>query len=132
MRAMRRTLLAGLVLASVALGACGDDENARKDCESGDRALEAAAREHVKVIVIGARTVKGQADRVQVDICRTSDENATATATVFGIRDDSVRDQRHRMTLERKDGRWVVVRDLDTQRCREGRGHQDFSSVLCK
>jgi hypothetical protein len=134
MRAMRRTLLAGLLLLGVVLGACGNDDkdkNAQAKCLSGDPALEAAARDHANVIVVGAKAVKGEADRVQVDTCRTSDENATATVTVFGIRDASVRDQRHQMTLERKAARWLVVRDLDTQRCRKGHGHQDFSSLKC-
>ena len=133
MRAMTRTLLAGLLLVGVALGACGNDEKDKTatKCLSDDPALVAAAREHAKVIVVGAKVVRSEADRVQVDTCRTSDENATATVTVFGIRDDSVRDQRHQMTLERRNARWVVVRDNDTQRCRKGRGHQDFSSLKC-
>jgi hypothetical protein len=132
MRAMRRTLLAGFLLVGVALGACGnDDKSAQTKCLADDPGLEAAAREHANVIVVGAKAVTSEADRVQVDTCRTSDENATATVTVFGIRDESVRDQRHQMTLERKAARWVVVRDLDTQRCRKGHGHQDFSSLKC-
>jgi hypothetical protein len=135
MRAMRRTLLAGLLLAAVVLGACGndDDKNTQATCRSGeeDPALKAVARDHANVIVVGTKVVKAEADRVQVDTCQTSDEDATATVTVFGIRDDSVRDQRHRLTLERKNARWVVVRDLDSQRCRKGRGHQDFSSLKC-
>jgi hypothetical protein len=122
-----------LLLVGVALGACGNDEKDKTatKCLSDDPALVAAAREHAKVIVVGAKVVRSEADRVQVDTCRTSDENATATVTVFGIRDDSVRDQRHQMTLERRNARWVVVRDNDTQRCRKGRGHQDFSSLKC-
>ena len=136
MPAMRRTLLAGVLLTGVVvLGACGndDDKNTQAKCRSGDDdpALKAAARDHARVIVVGAKVVKAEADRIGVDICQTSDENATATVTVFGIRDDSVRDQRHQLTLERKSARWVVVRDLDTQRCRKGRGHQDFSSLKC-
>jgi hypothetical protein len=131
---MRRTLLAGLLLTGVMLGACGndDDKDTQATCRSGDdSALKAAARDHAKVIVVGAKVVKAEADRVQVDTCQTSDEDATATVTVFGIHDDSVRDQRHQLTLERKSARWVVVRDLDTHRCRKGRGHQDFSSLKC-
>jgi hypothetical protein len=133
MRAMRRTLLAGFLLLGVALGACGNDDTDKTQakCLSDDPGLEAAARDHAKVIVVGPKAVTSEADRVQVDTCRTSDTNATATVTVFGIRDKSVRDQRHQMTLERKAARWLVVRDLDTQRCREGHGHQDFSSLRC-
>ena len=129
---MRRTLLTGCLLAAVAVAGCGDDdEQAQTRCLSDDAALEAAARKHVDTIVVGAKAVQSDADRVTVDACRTSDEDATATVTVFGVRDDSVRDQRHRLTLQRKDGAWVILRDLDTQRCRKGRGHQDFSSLRC-
>ena len=125
--------MAGLLLAGVALGACGDDEKDKQatKCLSDDPGLTAVARDHADVVVVGRKVVNGEADRVVVDTCRTSDENATATVTVYGIRDDSVRDQRHRMTLERKGARWVVVRDYDTQRCRKGHGHQDFSSLKC-
>ena len=131
---MRRTLLAGLLLVGVVLGACGnDDENkTQAKCLSGDApGLEAAARDHSRVIVVGAKSLSSEADRVQVDTCRTSDTDATATVTVFGIRDTSVSDQRHQMTLERKAARWLVVRDNDTQRCRKGHGHQGFSSLRC-
>jgi hypothetical protein len=133
MRAMRRTLLTGLLLAGLALGGCGDDEKdkAATKCLSDDPALEAAARAHVDVVVVGAKVVNSEADRVEVDTCRTSDTDATATVTVYGIHDDSVSDQRHEMTLERKSARWTIVRDYDTQRCRKGHGHQDFSSVKC-
>ena len=133
MRAMTRTLLAGLLLACAALSACGGDDKDKiaTKCLSEDPALTAAARDHAHVIVVGTKVVKSEADRVQVDTCRTTDTNATATVTVFGIRDDSVRDQRHQMTLERRNARWIVVRDNDTQRCRKGRGHQDFSTLKC-
>jgi hypothetical protein len=131
MRAMKRTLFTGCLLAAVAVAGCGGDDRAQTRCDPADAALKAAARKHVDTIVVGAKAVEGDAQRVTVDACRTSDEDATATVTVFGVRDDSVRDQRHQLTLERKSARWVVVRDLDTQRCRKGRGHQDFSSLKC-
>ena len=134
-QSMRRTLRTGCLLAAVALAGCGgddDDKQAQTRCLPADAALEAAARTHVDTIVIGAKAVEGDADRVTVDACRTSDEDATATVTVFGVRDDSIRDQRHRLTLQRKDGAWAIVRDLDTHRCRKGRGHRDFSSLQCE
>ncbi|MGI9099955.1 MAG: hypothetical protein ACR2H2_15935 [Solirubrobacteraceae bacterium] len=132
---MRRTLLTGCLLAAATVAGCGgnddDDKQAQTGCRPAEAGLEAAARKHVDTIVVGAKAVESDADRVTVDACRTSDEDATATVTVYGVRDDSVRDQRHRLTLERKDGAWVIVRDLDTHRCRKGRGHQDFSSLRC-
>jgi|GEM_PF-3593991 len=129
---MRPTILTAGVLAALAVASCGgDDKKVSTTCQPGsDAALEAAARSHVKTIIVGIKEV-GEADEITVDTCRTSDEDATATVTVKGIRDDSVRDQRHQMTLAKRNGRWAIVRDLDTLRCREGRGHQDFSSLQC-
>jgi hypothetical protein len=133
MRAMRGILLlATCLLAAVGLASCGggDDKNANKKCLAADPALDAAARSHVDTIIVGRKQV-GTADKISADACRTSAEDATATVTVEGLRDDSVRDQRHQLTLKKRNGRWAIVRDLDTQRCREGRGHQDFSSLVC-
>jgi hypothetical protein len=130
---MRGKLTTACVLAGLALSACGgdDDNKANKDCLPGaDAALDSAARAHVDTIVVGIKEV-GDADKITVDACKTSDEDATAVVTVEGIRDDSVRDQRHQLTLEKKNGRWTIVRDSDTLRCRKGRGHQDFSSLQC-
>ncbi len=135
MSAMRRILLTGCLLACLAAAGCGgddDESDQAKDCLKSTAALEAAAKRHANVIVVGTKALDSEADSVDVEPCRTSDEDATAVVTVRGIPDDSIRDQRHELTLERKKARWVVVRDLDTQRCREGRGHQDFSSVVCK
>ena len=132
MRAMRGRLLTTCLLAGLVLGACGGgDKKENKACLKGsDPALEQAARDHVKTIIVGVKEV-GDADKVTVDTCKTSDEEATATVTAEGLRDDSVRDQRHQMTLKKRNGKWAIVQDSDTLRCRKGRGHQDFSSVQC-
>ena len=128
---MRRLLATSWLLASLALVACGgNDKNASTDCLSPDKAIDAAAAKHVDTIVVGVKDV-GDADKVTVKSCRTSDNDATAIVTVSGVRDASVKDQRHELTLKRKNNRWVLARDLDTQRCRKGHGHQDFSSLQC-
>ena len=51
--------------------------------------------------------------------------------TVLGLRDDSIRDVRHVMVLEKRDGNWVIVRDGDSYRCQQGRGQQDFEPKRC-
>jgi hypothetical protein len=132
LRPMRGMLLIVCVLAGLALSACGgDDKKQNKACLPGsDPALEQAARDHVKTIIVGVKEV-GDADKVAVDTCKTSDDEATATVTAEGLRDDSVRDQRHQMTLKKRNGKWAIVQDSDTLRCRKGRGHQDFSSIQC-
>lgn len=46
--------------------------------------------------------------------------------------DDSVASLRRQVTLERApDGRWTVVETSWDQRCRPGRGHQDYSPEPC-
>jgi hypothetical protein len=135
MPAMRRALLRLLLIAAlVAAGGCGggdDDDEAKGPCRR-DAGVEAAARSHVDVIVVGARTIDAKADAVRVRTCRRSEDYAEATVTVIGVRHPRVADQRHRLILERKAARWTIVRDLDEHRCRRGRGHRDFSSLVCK
>jgi hypothetical protein len=65
---------------------------------------------------------------------RPSDEEGTsATATLtLGLLDDSVQSQRYRLELSRReDDTWTIESASWSQRCHEGRGHQDFSPELC-
>jgi hypothetical protein len=62
------------------------------------------------------------------------DEGTTATATLVldGLFDDSVRARRYDAELRRRaDMTWELVSATWAQRCRAGRGHQDFSPELC-
>ncbi|MEA2155948.1 MAG: hypothetical protein QOE11_2088 [Solirubrobacteraceae bacterium] len=132
MRAMRPLLLAVCLCCAVAFAACGsDDKKSTKCLSTSDKAVDSAARKHVETIVVGTKAV-GDADKITVDTCRTSDSDATATVTVFGVRDKRIEDQRHQLTLELKNANWVIARDLDSQRCRKGHGHRDFSSLVCR
>jgi hypothetical protein len=55
-----------------------------------------------------------------------------ATLTLDGLFDDSVRTVRYRLALQRHDdGTWDVLSGFRMQRCREGRGHQQFSGEPC-
>jgi hypothetical protein len=59
-------------------------------------------------------------------------DEATATVTVDGLLDDSVRAVRTVMTLERRgDGTWRVRSARQERRCQRGRGHQDFGTEPC-
>jgi len=129
---MRGTLLAACLVAGVALSACGGShDNTNKACLKGsDDALTAAARAHVDVIIVGVKKI-GQADKVDVDTCKLSDDKATAVVTVKGIRDKTVQDQRHEMKLEKHNDKWAIVQDNDTLRCRKGHGHRNFSTLQC-
>jgi hypothetical protein len=101
-------------------------------CRSVEPLLHDAARSVIGDITIARPGVEGDADRVEVIVCKTSDTRATATVTIFGQRDDSVRDTRHELVLDKLvvDG-WVVSNDVTTHRCQPGRGHQEFSAELC-
>lgn len=57
---------------------------------------------------------------------------ATAVATLEGLPDDSVRALRFTLELERgTGGTWALVSALREQRCRPGRGHEDFDVGPC-
>ena len=55
-----------------------------------------------------------------------------ATATSPNLADDSVRNERYQLELEKRpDGSWRIVSATRTFRCQPNRGHQDFSAKLC-
>ena len=59
-------------------------------------------------------------------------DSAGATLVIDGLGDDSVRARRYELTFTRRDdGTWKVESVTWTQRCHEGRGHQDFSPEPC-
>ena len=62
----------------------------------------------------------------------SSGDSASATLLVEGLADDSVRARRYELTFTRRDdGTWKIESASWTQRCQEGRGHQDFSAEPC-
>jgi hypothetical protein len=139
-----------LLALSAALAGCGggDDDSSKTsgsgnggeggggaDCKDADQALTDAARLHVANLKVaedgGEGEGEGVGDRITVNVCRTTEEDATAEVVVYGMRDDSVRDVRHRLRLIKVGGLWQVTDDVDATRCQPGRGHQDFSGDTC-
>lgn len=59
-------------------------------------------------------------------------EKAEVTVEETGLMDDSVEAERTVFSLQFKDGQWTIAERVKTQRCRTGRGHQDFSSQPCQ
>ena len=53
------------------------------------------------------------------------------TAIYDGLRDDSTRAQKKVAPVYYSNNTWTLGSATVTQRCQPGRGHQDFSSVLC-
>lgn len=134
----RRAFALCLLGASLVAG-CGADKqrgaggsNAARSsggCKGADNALIAAARGHVGALRAGPA---GDADRITVDVCRTTDQDATATVIVYGMHDRLTRDVRHEVRLIKVGGLWQVTGDQDTTRCQKGHGHQDFSGFQCQ
>lgn len=59
------------------------------------------------------------------------DEDIRVEVTLEGLQDDSVFGERRTLTFQQTDGRWVIKEIHQTVRCREGRGHDDYSSEPC-
>ncbi len=58
--------------------------------------------------------------------------SATASLLLDGLLDDSVRSRKYDFTLSRRqDGTWRIDTAQWSQRCQQGRGHQNFSPALC-
>jgi hypothetical protein len=85
--------------------------------------------------VVGAFVDAGATDassRAFEATTRGEGSSATATLTLDGLFDDSVRARRYDAELRRRgDGTWELLTATWSQRCRAGRGHQDFSAELC-
>ena len=63
---------------------------------------------------------------------RGEGSSATATLILDGLFDDSIRSVRYDVEARRlSSGAWELVSATWSQRCRQGRGHQDFSTELC-
>ncbi len=129
---MRTLALAPICLFAV-LVAAGCGSGATTNCKvPPDRALLLAVRAHAGDVRLPNGSDKGNISRLTISACQTSATEATATLTVFGMTDPSVRDMRHGVKLEQRSGRWEVTGDAHTQRCQTGHGPQEFTNAKCK
>ena len=129
---MRTLAIAPICLiALLIVSGCGS--GATTNCKAPpDRALLLAVRAHAGPITLPNGPDKGNASRLTISACQTSSTEATATLTVFGLSDESLRDIRHGVKLEQRAGRWDVTGDAHTQRCQPGHGSQEFSNSKCR
>ena len=79
-----------------------------------------------------ARRYDGEADQVTVDLLSQTSYEATALVTLRGLRDDSVRDERLRLTYAPYGDVWELVQAGRQVRCQPGRGHSDWSGQACR
>ncbi len=116
---------------AVTVAGCGS--GATTNCRvPPDRALLLAVRAHAGPIVLPTEERKGNAGRLTITACQTSDTEATATLTIFSLSGKSTRDIRHGMKLERPGAEWVVTGDGHSRRCQGARSTQEFSSAPCR
>jgi hypothetical protein len=58
--------------------------------------------------------------------------SAKITFVIDGLEDDSIRAERHILTLEQAQNQpWQIIQKDTTQACRKGRGHTKFSAKPC-
>ena len=92
------------------------------------RAPALVAGEYVRVDVAEARVTT-----IAATTGPEGGPSATATVTLDGLLDDSVRARRYVLGLARDgEGTWRVESALATQRCWPGRGHQGYAPTLCR
>ena len=126
-----RALVPACLLAAAVASGCGS--GATTNCKAPpDRALLLAIRAHAGPIQLPNGPDKGNASRLTITACQTSPTEATATMTIFGLKDESTLDIRHGVKVQRKNGRWMVTGDSHTRRCHPGRGTQEFANEKCR
>ena len=94
-----------------------DDYNAASSPEAAAQAL--------------ARRYEADADQVLVEVIGQTSYEAVALVTALGLRDDSVRDERLRLTYAPYGDTWELVAAGRQVRCHTGRGHQDWNPTPC-
>jgi hypothetical protein len=72
-----------------------------------------------------------QQETIAIEYPTGSDEIGAIEHTVIGLADDSVRSQRRRIEMKWQSEGWEIVWVGSQFQCRQGRGHQDWSSELC-
>jgi hypothetical protein len=150
-RRVAAALVGALALAAVlAVGGCGGDDDeperwpgpgeglgrldvaafneyAEEADETWRRAPALTASEFARVDTAEARVTT-----VAATTGPEGGPRATATVTLDGLLDDSVRARRYVLGLTRDDdGDWQLESALATQRCWPRRGHQGFAPTAC-
>ena len=125
-----RIVVPACLLAAV-VASCGSGPGT--NCkEKPERALLLAVRDHAGKIVLRSDKERGNAAQLTITACQTSDTEATATLTIFGLRHEAIQDMRHGVRLERRGGKWTVTADAHSRRCQPNHGSREFSSERCR
>ena len=79
-----------------------------------------------------ARRYGDDAGRVTVDVLSESSYEAVALVSLLDVRDDSVRDERLRLTYTRVGEAWELIQAGRQVRCQPGRGPSDWTDAACR
>jgi hypothetical protein len=143
---LRLATFAGVVLALAA--GCGGDGAAEPVWEGPPRPLAEDGslpidgfNAHLEAVdqpwetsAIGVATAYAQplvGDAGTLEAASAPEGSSPVTVTIGGLLDDSVAAIRLSFALQRDGDRWTVTQARWAQRCRRGRGHQDFSPAPC-
>jgi hypothetical protein len=66
-----------------------------------------------------------------ISIAYPTRDTSVIVHTIVGLADDSVGGIRNRIEMRRSQNKWQIVWVGRQQKCQPGRGHQNWSSVLC-
>ena len=98
---------------------------------TADDVIEASPEGTTPEAAVQAFVAGWEATGVDVETLSQSSQEARVLATMTGLADDSVRDERILFVFERDGGRWVLADAGRQVRCHPGRGHADWSAELC-
>ena len=73
----------------------------------------------------------GEAEDPEIRVLSRTPEQVRILATVTGLQDDSIRDERTLFLFTYRDGAVQFDYAARQFRCQPGRGHQDWSAALC-
>jgi len=125
---LRLQPLAFLFLASLLFSGCGSGSTG-----TSTGSTLAAKRSPTELALAHVHAEQTQSARVSTSAVSSPEGGGPTTVTIVqeGLADDSVAAVRTVLRYEPDGDGWRLVSSEQTQRCRSGRGHQDFSSADC-
>jgi hypothetical protein len=118
-----------LALAAVLISGCGSGKTAG----TTTRPTAAPNRSPTELALAHVHAEQTQSARVSTSAVFSPEGGGPTTVTILqeGLADDSVAAVRTVLRYEPDGDGWRLVSSERTQRCRSGRGHQDFSAADC-
>jgi hypothetical protein len=122
-----------LAVAVAFLAGCGSDSSSGNKPEPATTAAASVGRSPTELALAHIKADETQAASVSTVAKSSPEGGGPTTVTVIqeGIADDSVAAVRTVFRYEPDGDGWRLVSAVKTQRCRPGRGHEDFTAADC-